>query len=138
MGTRFHTVEGAFFGREAFALARSLAAWKEAFSLLFGPNPQSIVYYGVEFAAVVLGLASCLATLRRYPDLALFGLAIMAVAFSSGQAQGMHRYVLAAPSVFLVLSRLGKNEILDRSWTFLSTLLMGLYAMLFAFDMWAG
>jgi len=36
------------------------------------------------------------------------------------------------------LSRLGKNEVFDRGWTLLSTLLMGLYATLFAFDMWAG
>jgi len=65
-------------------------------------------------------------------------LAVIVVSLTSGSAPGMHRYVLAAPSVFLVLSRLGKNEAFDKGWTLLSTLLMGVYAMLFAFDMWAG
>ena len=50
----------------------------------------------------------------------------------------MHRYVLAAPPVFLYLSRLGKNPAFDRAWTIASVLLMGVLAMLFTFDMWAG
>jgi hypothetical protein len=63
---------------------------------------------------------------------------VIIVSLTSGAAQGMHRYVLAAPSIFVALSRLGKNEVWDRGWTLFSTLLMGLYATLFTFDMWAG
>ena len=52
--------------------------------------------------------------------------------------QGMHRYVLAVPSIFLILGRLGKHEPFDRAWTTASVLLMGLLATLFTFNMWAG
>jgi Gpi18-like mannosyltransferase len=45
LGTKFHVVESIFFGRETFALAKSLGAWGTAFSSLFGHNPQSVVYY---------------------------------------------------------------------------------------------
>ena len=138
LGTQFYLVEHNFFGRETLALNRSWQVWSEAWSLLSGSNEQTVVYYGVEFAAIALGVVACLVTLRRYPDLSLFGLAVIVIALSSGGAQGMHRYVLAAPSVLVVLSRLGKNAVFDKGWTLLSTLLMGLYATLFAFDMWAG
>ncbi len=50
----------------------------------------------------------------------------------------MHRYVMTAPAVFLFLSRLGKNEAFDRSWTLASTLVMGTMTLLYAADMWAG
>jgi hypothetical protein len=138
LGTQFYFVEHNYFGREILAFDKSWTAWSEAWKSLSGSNEQTVVYYSIEFAAIALGVVACLVTLRRYPDLALFGLAIIVIALTSGGAQGMHRYVLAAPSIFLVLSRLGKNEAFDKSWTLLSTLLMGLYATLFAFDMWAG
>ena len=137
-GQAFTLVEHTFFGREPLALQRSFAVWSMAWKTFFGDNSQGKVYYAVEFAAIILGLVACLWTCRRYPGLALFGLAVIAISLTSGGAQGMHRYVLAAPSVFLVLSRLGKNDAFDKGWTLLSILLMGLYAMLFAFDMWAG
>lgn len=137
-GQTFTLVEHLFFGREPLALQRSFALWSDAWKTLFSDNAQGKVYYAVEFAAIILGVVACLWTCRSYPGLALFGLAVIVISLTSGGAQGMHRYVLAAPSVFLVLSRLGKNEVFDKGWTLLSTLLMGLYATLFAFDMWAG
>ncbi len=137
-GQAFTLVEHTYFGREPLALQRSFTAWSVAWKTFFGDNSQGKVYYAVEFAAIILGLVACLWTCRRYPGLALFGLAVIAISLTSGGAQGMHRYVLAAPSVFLVLSRLGKNDTFDKGWTLFSTLLMGLYATLFAFDMWAG
>jgi len=137
-GQAFAIVEHTFFGREPLAFQRSLAEWKLAWQTFFGNNLQGKAYYAVEFAAILLGLAACVWTLRKQPGLSLFGLAVMVISLTSGGAQGMHRYVLAVPSIFMVLSRLGRFEAFDRGWTLLSTLLMGLYAMLFTFDMWAG
>jgi hypothetical protein len=70
--------------------------------------------------------------------MALFGVAVIVLSLTSGVAQGMHRYVLAVPSIFLALGRLGRSESFDRGWTLMSTLLMGMYATLYAFDLWAG
>ena len=71
-------------------------------------------------------------------DLAWFGFLVVLLSFTSGPAQGMHRYILASPPVFLLLSRWGKNQSFDRAWTIASVLVMGMMAMLFSFDMWTG
>ena len=56
--------------------------------------------------------------------------------FGSGPAQGIQRYILGAPAVFVMLAHWGKNPIFDRAWTLFSILIMGLLAMLFAFNFW--
>jgi hypothetical protein len=138
LGKPFHIVEELFFGRGFLLLGASLSAWSQAWVALGGENLQTRVYYTIEFAAILFGLLSCVLVRRRYPAMALFGAAVILISLLSGQAQGMHRYVLAVPSIFLVLGSWGKNEVFDRSWTLLSVLLMGLMAMLFTFDFWAG
>jgi hypothetical protein len=105
---------------------------------LFGRNPQAAAYYTVEFGAILLAFTACIAGLRKYPDLAWFGLLVVLLSFTSGPAQGMHRYVLAAPPVFLFLSQWGQRPAFDRVWTIASILVMGMMATLFMFDMWAG
>jgi hypothetical protein len=50
----------------------------------------------------------------------------------------MHRYVLAAPPIFLFLSEWGRRPAFDRVWTIASVLLMGVMATMFMFDLWAG
>ncbi|NJN53696.1 MAG: hypothetical protein HC804_02420 [Anaerolineae bacterium] len=47
------------------------------------------------------------------------------LSFTSGPAQGMHRYVLAAPPIYLLLSEWGVKPAFDRVWTITSVLLMG-------------
>jgi hypothetical protein len=138
LGARFAIVEEYFFGRGVFLLSTSWQNWQAAIRSVFGKNPQTSVYYLIEFGATILGVIASLATLRRFPGLSLFGLAVIAISFFSGQPQGMHRYVLGAPSLFIFLGRLGKSEVFDRAWTTISVLLMGLLATLFTFDMWAG
>jgi hypothetical protein len=138
LGTAFQIVEHNFFSRGLLALEGSWRLWLEIYATLFSANSQELIYYSMELVAVFVGLVSCVATWRRYPDLALFGFAIIVISLTSGVPQGMLRYVLAAPSVFLLLSRLGKNMIFDRAWTLVSILLMGLCATLFTFDMWVG
>jgi len=137
-GTAFSRVEELFFGRGFLSLGVSYYTWRQAFWSLFGPNPQAAAYYAVEFGAIVLGIGACLATWRRYPGLSAYGLAVVLLSLSSGPAQGMHRYVLSAPSVFLFLGRLGKHPTFDRAWSIISVLIMGLFAMMFTYDMWAG
>jgi hypothetical protein len=137
-GTAFSRVEELFFGRGFLSLGVSYYAWRQAFWSLFGPNPQAAAYYVVEFGAIALSIVACLATWRRYPGLSAYGLAVVLLSLTSGPAQGMHRYVLAAPSVFLFLSRLGKHPTFDRAWSIISILVMGLFAMMFTYDMWAG
>jgi len=137
-GLAFSKVEDEFFGRQLFALGRSFITWGDAFRTLYGSNPQAAAYYALEWGGVVLGLTACIAGLRRHPDIAWFGLFVVVLSFTSGPAQGMHRYILAAPPVFLYLSRWGEKPAFDRTWTTASVLLMGMLAMLFSFDMWTG
>jgi len=137
-GMAFSRVEEEFFGRGLLALTATYHSWREAFYSLFGDNPQTAAYYAIEFGAVILGFTACIAGLRKYPDLALFGLLVIVLSFTSGPAQGMHRYVLAAPPIYLFLSELGRKPAFDRVWTIGSILLMGVVGTMFIFDMWAG
>jgi hypothetical protein len=86
----------------------------------------------------LIALVGCIFTFRRYPEITIFSLTVILFALFSGDIQGMYRYVMAAPSVFLFLSRLGRNESFDRVWSVASLLLLGINAFLFATDMWAG
>jgi hypothetical protein len=135
-GRAFSIVEDQFFGRGIFLIKNSLSNWAVGYRAIFANNLQTRVYYLIEFGATLLGLVACFATLRRYPAESLFGLAIIGISFFSGQAQGIQRYVIAAPSVFIFLATLGKNEIFDRAWTLGSVLLMGMLATLYTFNFW--
>ncbi len=137
-GAAFGRVQALFFGSAPFELVNSLKAWKDSFLLLFGDNPQTRIYYAIEFASILLAAVSIGLTIRRQPDLALLGLGTIGIALTAGAPIAMHRYVLAVPVIFLVLSRWGKNPIFERAWTVLSLLLMGLLTAVFTFDMFAG
>jgi hypothetical protein len=137
-GRMFQLVEDNYFGRQFLDLGPSISGWASAFPSLFGTNHQTAAYYMIEIGASLLGMIACIFTYRRYPEAASFSIAVIFISLTSGYPQGMHRYVLTAPVVFLFLSRLGKNPAFDRAWTILSTLLMGGMALLFAADMWAG
>ncbi len=136
MGRGFQLVEEFYFRRGFLSLGTSFYNWSTAFSSIFSGNSARSVYYMIEFGGILLGLVACFAVFRRYPGLAAFSLAVVLISLTSGPAQGMHRYILTAPAVFIFLSRLGKKEAFDRAWTLGSVLLMGLMAMLFAFDFW--
>jgi hypothetical protein len=75
-------------------------------------------------------------TIKTHPEIGWFSCAVVLISWGSGPAQGIHRYILGAPAVFITLARWGNNSVFDRAWTILSILLMGLLAMLFAFNMW--
>lgn len=137
-GMAFSQVEAQFFGRGLLSLGSTFINWSGAFNDLFGENSQAAAYYAVEWAGVILGFVACGLGFKKYPDLAIFGMAVVFLSFTSGPAQGMHRYILAAPPVFLQLSSWGKNRAFDLTWTMLSLLIMGMMAALFTFNMWAG
>jgi hypothetical protein len=137
-GMAFGRVEAEYFGRGFLSLPQTYEAWSQAFDRLTGDNLQAAAYYAIEFGTLIFSFAACIAGLRRYPDLAWFGLLVVFFSFASGPAQGMHRYSLAAPPVFLFLSELGRRPAFDRVWSIAGTLLMGLMAIMFTFDMWAG
>jgi hypothetical protein len=102
-------------------------------------NEQRTFYYMLEFSATIFALVACAYTLRSEPGLSLFGLMVIIISFFSGGPQGMPRYVLGVPSMFLMLGQLGnRDDVFDRGWTLASVLLMGLLALLFAFNFWVG
>jgi hypothetical protein len=138
LGAGFDFVENNFFGRGFLSLGVSFAAWTDAFGSLFGGNPQTAAYYLIEFGAIGLGLLSVWVARRRYPEVAWFSLAVIVLSLTSGPAQGMPRYVLGAPAVFVALAGWGRSPAFDRAWSLLSILLLGLLMTLFTFDLWAG
>ena len=136
MGLTFDFIEANYFGRGILDFGYAFYAWSEAFKNLFEGNPQQTAYFATEFIGLVIGFTTIFACLKRYPEIAGFSLAVLLISWGSGPAQGIQRYILAAPAVFYMLARWGKNPVFDRAWTIFSTLLMGLLAMLFAFDYW--
>lgn len=137
-GGAFKLVEKYYFQCELLALSRAASAWSAAFLSLFGENSQTQAYYAIEFGVIGLGITSCLLTLRRYPGIALFGLGLIVISMTCGLTWSMSRYLLTVPSIYLVLSQWGKNELFDRIWTMGSLLTMGLLVSLFTFHLWAG
>jgi hypothetical protein len=138
LGSGFGFIEDRFFGRGLLSLGSSFFTWSQAFSSLFGSNPQRAAYYVVEFLAIAMGFIGCARMLRRYPDVTLFSLTVIILSLTSGPAQGMHRYVLGAPALFLFLGDAGRHPAFDRAWTIVSILLMGMLATLYTFNMWVG
>jgi Mannosyltransferase (PIG-V) len=136
IGRGFATVQRELGARAAFNLEVAWAGWARALGGWADALPATKVYYALEVAAVVLAVVACLWALRRWPGPALFGLAAVVIAISSGPAQGMVRYTLAAPAIFLFLARLGEHPAFDRGWTIVSVLLLGLLVTLFSVDFW--
>ena len=137
LGLAFDYIESNFFGRGFMSLGFAFYAWSEAFrSMLAGTDLQHTAYYFTEFLGLVIGVAACVFCLRRSPEIGWFSLLVVLISWSSGPAQGIHRYILGAPAVFYALAHWGRHPVFDRAWTIASLLLMGLLAMLFAFNMW--
>ena len=138
LGGAFHKVEDIYFSRGFLLWGQSMDAWGAAYKSFISSNLQARTYYTVEFVSIIIAILACALTIKRYPLIAVYGLLVIVFSFFSGAAQGMHRYVLAVPSIFILLARWGKNPVFDRSWTIISVLTMGLMATLFTFDFWAG
>ena len=138
LGRNFDLVQATWFGRGFLELGKSWESWKYAWDQVTNSGGPSMAYHMMEMFFSVLALIACGFTFRKHPEITLFSLTVILFALFSGDIQGMYRYVLAAPALFLFLSRLGRNEAFDRAWTIASLLWMSMNAYLFAMDMWAG
>ena len=136
IGQRFGLVQANYFGRELFNLERAWDGWSRALGEFGEALPETQVYYGLEVVAVVGAVVACVWAIRRWPEASVFGLATLAVSLISGEPQGMVRYVLAVPPIFLGLSRLGVAPAFDRGWTIASVMLMALLAVIYSVDFW--
>jgi hypothetical protein len=137
-GRSFAVVEEHYFGRAVFALSASLDSWTDAAASLWTGPPAARAYYAVEFASVGIGFAVCLVQVRKDPALALYGLAIIGLALTSGVALGMHRYILGVPALYLVPALWGRSAAFDRLWTLGNAVVMAVFALAFSADFWAG
>ena len=137
LGLAFDYIEANFFGRGFLQFGMTYYLWSEVFQTIGdGADPQFVVYHLIEFAGLVLGIIACSVTVKTHPEIAWFSLAVVVISAGSGPIQGIQRYILGAPAVFIALARWGRNPAFDRAWTILSILMMGFLAMLFAFNMW--
>ena len=136
-GQAFDYVQTNNFGRGFLSFGKSFTSWSDAFqTMVAGSVPQSSAYYFTEFLGLAIAISTCIACLRLDAEIGWFSVAVVLISWGSGDIQSFHRYILAAPAIFLVLSRWGRNPVFDRAWTILSLLLMGTLALLFAFNMW--
>jgi Mannosyltransferase (PIG-V) len=138
LGKPFQIVQSAYFGRGLLLIRQSYRVWGEAWASMLSSNLQARAYYLVEFAAIGLGCIACFWLWQRNRPLAVYSLITILFALTSGSAQGMHRYVMAAPAIFLLPAQWGENEAFDRAWTLANVLLMGVFAATFSFGFWAG
>jgi hypothetical protein len=137
LGQGWAELQPFYFGRGFLSLQRTLDDLRYVYDYAQS-NSQAAVYFSLEAAAVLLALAASLWLLRRDPPLALFGLAVVLLSVLSGSMQSMARYVLIAPPLYIFPAHLGRHPLFDRLWVVASVLLLGMSAMLFAFDMWVG
>jgi hypothetical protein len=149
-GSAFHFVETIYFGRATLDIVYSVGAWGQSFIEMVagilnikGPpdlplyiNPAHSAAYLSEFLGMAVGLVAIMRCLKTDPIVASFSLAVFVISWGSGLPQGITRYMLSAPAVFITLAHWGKNQVFDRTWTLISILLMGLLAMLFAYNFW--
>ena len=136
LGSAFDYVESNFFGRHLLDFSAAYLSWADAYKSLFAGVPERTAYFLTEFLGLAIGIVTCVTCLKRYPEIAWFSIAVLVISYGSGPAQGIQRYILGAPAVFVMLAYWGKNPVFDRAWTIFSILLMGLLAMLFAFNFW--
>lgn len=136
-GERFHLIEG-YFSRSLLALDRFWTTWSTEILNLGDYNVQSQAYLVLEFGAAALAIAASIWAIRRWPGVALFGLAAILLPMTSGAPQGIIRFALTVPPIFLLLAHLGRHPVFDRAWIVPSTLLMGFLVTLFSFHLWVG
>ncbi len=144
-GAMFDYVQTLYFARAPLDLAKGFSSWViTLYSVVVGHAPGRPdllppggyrAHYSIELFCAAIGFTAILRGLKTDPELAWFSLAAFLIAFVSGPP-GIHRYLLAAPALFITLARWGKNPVFDRAWTLISLLLMGFFAMLYAFNFW--
>jgi hypothetical protein len=87
-------------------------ALRAAFYLIIFPTGFFLLQVYTEGLAI--GVITCIATIKSHPEIAWFSLAVVLISWGSGPAQGLHRYILGAPAVFVALARCGNHPVFDR------------------------
>jgi hypothetical protein len=136
LGINFGIVEQNWFGRQTLDFGSAFFNWSSALREMFVGIPERTAYYFTELLGLIIGTVTCIACIRRYPEIAWFSLAVVIISVGSGPVQGIIRYIIGAPAVFVMLAYWGRKQVFDRAWTIASLLLMGLMAMLYAFNFW--
>lgn len=146
-GHAFHYIETNMFGRPPLDIVKGFELWTTIFNRMlsgaFGwadaygqvASVQISANYFIEFTCMAIGFIAILRCMKTNPEVAWFSLVVFLIPLFSGPP-GIHRYLLAAPAMFITLARWGKNPVFDRAWTIASVLVMSLLAMLFAFNFW--
>jgi len=67
----------------------------------------------------------------------LYMLATIAVALNTGTFMSIGRYILVLFPIYILIASI-KNEYLQKSWMFLSILLLSMNIILFVSNYWAG
>jgi hypothetical protein len=144
-GAMFDYVQTTYFARAPLDIAKGFSSWiltLHAVIVGYFPGRPDILppggfaaHYSIELVCSAIGFVTILRGLKTDPEVAWFSLAAFLIAWVSGPP-GIHRYMLAAPALFITLARWGKNPVFDRVWTIISLLLMGFLAMLYAFNFW--
>jgi hypothetical protein len=137
-GARFGYVEAHYFGRGLLQLRATAQSFADVVDLLQNGGAQARAYYAVEGVAVLAAAACSVLLWRTHKALALYGLAILAVALTSGAALGLPRYVIAIPALFLVPARWGRGVVFDRVWSLANILGLAVFGLAFSLDFWAG
>jgi len=136
LGLNFDIVEANYFGRGLLDFGGAFFNWATASQSMSIGIPERTAYFMTEYLGLAIGVVTCIACIKHYPEIAWFSLAVLVISWGSGPAQGIIRYILGAPAVFVMLAKWGKNTVFDRAWTIASLLLMGMLAALFAFNFW--
>jgi hypothetical protein len=137
-GADFQFVETRYFGRGLLELGPSLDSWRDAWSGLLRGPPPAVAYRALDIAAFAAALAASAAFFRRDPPLVVYGLAVLAVAATSGSSVGVIRYALAVPALFLAPAILGRHSAFDQAWTLAGALGLAVATTAFTFGFWAG
>jgi hypothetical protein len=137
-GARFSYVEAHYFGRGLLQLRATARSFADVADFLQNGDAQARAYYAVEGVAVLAATVCSAVLWRTHKALALYGLAILAIALTSGAALGLPRYVIAVPALFLVPARWGRSLAFDRVWSLANILGLAVFALAFSLDFWAG
>lgn len=138
LGARFGFVEANYFGRGLLQLRGTLQSLADLADFLSDGNPQAVAYYAVEAVAIAAAAVSSAVLWRTQKAVALYGLAVLGVALTSGAALGFDRYVLAIPALFLVPARWGRGAAFDRVWSLANVLGLAVFGLAFSQGFWAG
>lgn len=136
-GAQFEFIEAEWFGNGLLEIAHTLEGWRQIL-VRAGEYPETATIVIMGLSSIALAILSCLVNLRKYPQLALFGLAALIIPLTGGWTgtQSAIRYVLVVPTLWIMLGQWGRNSTFDRAWTLLSILLLAMQAFLFSYDFW--